>query len=380
MIDQITARELADRLEEGGRFTLVDTREEDSFDQWHVHGAANVPFDPDEGFGDEHLRQVEAAVDGDPIVAICGKGLTSTPFALNLEDEGYDGVSVVRGGMEEWATVHEHVDVADGDLLVRQIQRPATGCLGYVVGSRSSGEAVVVDPTRQTDEFAVAAQELGLDVTAVVDTHVHADHVSGGPGLAERLDVPYRLGIDVDDPTVEHDYESLDDGERIDLGGVEVRALHTPGHTMDMANLLVDDEYLLSGDTLFVDSVGRTELSFGEEGAERGAELLYESLHETLLELDDDLTVLPGHVSVTADNRYESGSRGEPIRARLGDLRTDLDLLGLDREAFVDRITDDLPEKPSSYETIIAINAGERSVETEEDAAELETGPNSCAA
>jgi glyoxylase-like metal-dependent hydrolase (beta-lactamase superfamily II) len=380
MVSRITAAELADRIDRGDEFTLVDTRPADSFEQWHLRGTENVPFDPTEGFDEQHRRQVEQAADGGPVVAICGKGLTSTPFGIHLEDSGYDDVTVVRGGMEKWTTVHDRVDIADETIVVRQIQRRATGCLGYVVGARPSGDAVVVDPTRQTDEFAVAAEAAGLTVTAVVDTHVHADHISGGQGLADDLDVPYYLGIDVEDPVVQHEYDSLEDGERIDLGDVELRALHAPGHTMEMANLVVDEAYLLSGDTLFVDSVGRTELEFGEEDAERGAELLYETLHETLLELDDDLTVLPGHVSVTADNRYETGSPGDPIRARLGDLRDSLDLLGLDHEAFVERLTADLPEKPSAYETVIGVNAGERSVDTEEEAAEIETGPNNCAA
>jgi glyoxylase-like metal-dependent hydrolase (beta-lactamase superfamily II) len=146
-----------------------------------------------------------------------------------------------------------------------------------------------------------------------------------------------------------------------------------------MVSYLVDGEYLLTGDTLFVDSVGRTELQFGEADAERGAELLYESLHGRILDLPDDTTVLPGHATVSADGRYENGEPGEPIRARLGDLRESLDLLSLDREAFVERVTTDTPEKPSSYEEVIDVNRGKETVD-EDEARELETGPNNCAA
>jgi len=147
-----------------------------------------------------------------------------------------------------------------------------------------------------------------------------------------------------------------------------------------MMNYLVDGELLLTGDTLFVDSVGRTELQFGEDDASRGAELLYDSLHETILNLPDDTTILPGHLTVTSDGRYENGSPGEPLEARLGDLRDELDFLGLDREAFVERLTEDTPEKPPNYETVIAINTGKETVEDESEATELELGPNNCAA
>lgn len=394
MVDRITADELADAIDEDRTFTLVDTRQPDSFEAWHVSGAENVPYDPTDGFDDDHRRRVEDAADGDPIVVICGKGLTSTPFGIHLEDDGYesrdggplDDVTVVRGGMEAWTTVHEPVAIAnDGresetadPLVVRQLQRRATGCLGYLVGDAERGEAIVVDPTRQVEPYVVAAESADLSVSAVVDTHVHADHLSGGPELAAELDVPYFLGIDVPDP--KHDFDALADGEVLTVGDAEVRALHTPGHTAEQATLVVDDRYVLSNDTLHLDAVGRTELSFGEEDAERGAELLYESLHDRILSLDDDATVLPGHVSVAADGRFSVGAPGEPLCARLGDLRSSVDLLDLDRETFVDELTDDLPAKPANYETIIAVNAGEEDVSTEEDAAELETGPNSCSA
>ncbi|MEA5387496.1 MBL fold metallo-hydrolase [Haloarculaceae archaeon H-GB11] len=239
---------------------------------------------------------------------------------------------------------------------------------------------VVVDATRQTDQFKVVAQEAGLTITHVLDTHVHADHISGGPALAAELGVPYHLGASAADRAVEYDFEPLSDGDKLRLGEVEVEAVHAPGHTSDMINYLVDGEAVLTGDTLFVDSVGRTELQFGDEDAARGAELLYDTLHETILELPTGTVVLPGHVSVTSDGRYETGSPGDPISARLGDLREELDLLHLDREAFVERLSRDAPEKPPNYEDVIAINTGRESVPDEQAAVELELGPNNCAA
>ena len=382
MVNQISPERLADMIDSNESFTLVDTRPEDSYEDWRIHGAKNIPFGPSNEFGDEELERVEEAKDGDTVVAICGKGLTSTPFSFELEQHGYDDVSVVKGGMEDWSKVYEVVPVEteNDDLVVLQLQRRAKGCLGYVVGSRDTETAVVVDPTRHTDQFKIVAEEAGLTIERVLDTHVHADHISGGPKLAAELDVPYHLGEHASERGVKYDYESLTDGETIELGEIEIETLHTPGHTTEMVNYLVDGEALLTGDTLFVESVGRTELQFGDEDAASGAELLYESIHDTILKLPEETRILPGHVSVTEDNRYEVGSPGELIGARLGDLRDDLDLLGLDEDEFVGRLVDNAPDKPPNYERVIEINTGSEPPEDESEATELELGPNNCAA
>ncbi|SFC69620.1 Glyoxylase, beta-lactamase superfamily II [Halobiforma haloterrestris] len=381
MVDQISSERLAELIDSDESFTLIDTRPEDSYEGWRIHGAKNVPFDPREEFTDDHLEPVEESKNGDTVV-ICGKGLTSTPFGFRLEQHGVEDVSVVKGGMEDWSEVYEVVplETENDDLVALQLQRRAKGCLGYLVGSKRAGSAVVVDPTRQTDQFKVVAEEAGLTIERVLDTHVHADHVSGGPKLANELDVPYHLGDRASERGVDYDYEPLADGRTLELGEIEIETLHTPGHTTEMVNYLVEGEMLLTGDTLFVESVGRTELQFGDEDAAHGAELLYESIHETILELPDETRILPGHVSVTKDNRYEVGSPGELIGARLGELHADLDLLGLDEDEFVDRLVDDAPDKPPNYERVIEINTGTEPPEDGSEVTELELGPNNCAA
>lgn len=152
MVNNITAERLAGKIDADEQFTLIDVRPEDSFEAWHVRDAENVSYDPDEGLSEDQLNEVDTLVDGRPVVAICGKGLTSTPFAFELDEHGYDDISVVTGGMEEWSKLYEVVPIetSSDDLVVRQVQRRAKGCLGYVVGSKEVGEAVVVDATRQT--------------------------------------------------------------------------------------------------------------------------------------------------------------------------------------------------------------------------------------
>ncbi|WP_049899384.1 rhodanese-like domain-containing protein [Natrinema sp. J7-1] len=382
MVNQINPDRLAELIDSNEPFTLIDTRPEDSYEGWRIHGAENVPFRPGDELADTDLERIAAAGGGEPIVAICGKGLTSTPFSFELEQHGYDDVSVVKGGMEDWSKIYEVVplETEPDDLIVRQLQRRAKGCLSYVVGSKRGGSAVAVDPTRQTDQFKIVAEEAGLSIERVLDTHVHADHISGGPKLAAELDIPYHLGATASDRGVEYDYEPLSDGETLEIGAIEIETLHTPGHTTEMVNYRVNGEVLLTGDTLFVESVGRTELQFGDDEATNGAELLYDAIHETILEVPDETRILPGHVSVTADNRYEVGSPGDPIGARLGDLRDDLDLLGLDEDEFVARVVENAPDKPPNYERVIEINTETEPPEDESEATGLELGPNNCAA
>lgn len=387
MITKLTARELADRIDAGESFTLIDTRPEDSYDAWHITGATNIPFDPNESMSDDQFQQVADLVETDQVFAICGKGISSTSFALELDERqnghGFD-IGVVQGGMEDWSKVYDVVpiEIENNGLKIVQIQRRAKGCLGYIVGSSSAGEAVAVDVTRQTDVFKTAAQEAGLTITRVVDTHIHADHVSGGRKIAEELDVPYHLSGHLDDRDVNIDYEfePLADENVLTVGDIEIKALHTPGHTSEIVTLLVDEAAVLTSDTLFINGVGRTELQFGDEDAAHGTELLYDSVNGVLADLDDNLAVLPGHVTVTPDGEFGVGSPGQPISARLGDLRDRLDVFTLDEELFVERIVENDAKKPSNYETIIAVNVGDESVGRDEKATELELGPNNCSA
>ncbi|WP_311171630.1 MBL fold metallo-hydrolase [Halobellus ordinarius] len=379
LLDQLTVDELATAIDADEDLTVIDTRPPESFDAWHLPGAVNIPYHPMEGLGDGHdWADVEAIVSAGPTAIICGKGLSSTSFGFELGSRGQD-VTVVKGGMEDWSKLYDVVEIeTEGDLFLAQLQRRAKGCLGYVVGDRAAGKALVVDPTRQSHEFELVAADAGMVVDGVVDTHIHADHLSGGRTLADRCDVPYYLSETAEERGVAYEYEPVADGETLSVGDVDVEVLAAPGHTTDLVNLLVDGRYLLSADALFTESVGRTELEFGEGGAEQGGELLYETLHDRYAPLGDDIVVLPGHVSVDAEGRFGAGKSGELIAATLGELRRELELFSLDRPAFVERVAGQTSEKPPNYEVVIDVNRGILDVK-EDEATGLELGPNNCA-
>ncbi|AUX10656.1 Zn-dependent hydrolase, glyoxylase [Halalkaliarchaeum desulfuricum] len=380
MVDTITPARLRDWIDEDRSFTLLDTRPEESYDAWHIRDAIQYAYKPDFEFDADDFRAHTGLAPDDEIVTICAKGISSFDIAKRLEDAGYGNVTVVEGGMQGWSEVYDVVDIpTDGDVEIVQFQRRAKGCLSYLVADPSAEIAAVIDPTRHVEEFAAVASDRGYSIEFVLDTHVHADHISGGRELADHVGATYCLGAGAVERGVAYDYRPLERNEVIRVGEVDVKAVPTPGHTSEIVSYLVDREAVLTGDTLFVDSVGRTELQFGDGDAAGGAELLYDSLHRTLLAEPDAIGVLPGHFAVDADGTT-AVTPGEPVTAAIGEVRTGIDLLGVDRETFVSRVAGSLPEKPPNYGTIIDVNAGREIPEDEQTSTELELGPNNCAA
>ena len=385
--ESITPETLHERLADGESVTILDTRDRDEFEAWHVD-AKFVQAEVTGGV--EDLADANGLADGDgPIVAVCARGEASDHAAGLLRGAGIEAVNL-EGGMESWARTYVSNEIrSDGRqsgstaLAVRQYVRPSSGCLAYLV--YGGDEAIVVDPLRAfADRYAEDARDLGVEVVGVVDTHVHADHLSGLREVADRTGARTYLpeGAAERGLASEADVELLGDGDELWVDDGAIEALHVPGHTSEMTALLVrgdrhadadPGEVLLSGDSLFVESVARPDLEAGDEGAPDLAARLHASLHDRILELPDDTIVAPGHVGP----RTTPGDAGS-YSATLADLREGLDLLGLDREAFVERVLSDMPPRPANYETIIAVNLGREDVD-DEAGFELELGPNNCA-
>ncbi len=411
-------RNMIDAARRGERsLSVVDTRPENSFAGWRIAGSINYFYKPFHEFDRDEFASETGIGPDETVVITCAKGKASLDLGEKLAAAGYEDVYVIDDGMRGWSAVYDHAAVplpeTGADVLdVVQIQRRAKGCLGYLVvggtGPRSDGSrvavadsddsrvAVAVDVSRHGEEWRAAAEEYDAEIAATLDTHVHADHLSGGRALADELDVPYYLPAAAAERDVAHAFEPIGRNEVLDVGGVDLKALATPGHTDDMASYLVGGSAVLTGDTLFTDGVGRTELQFaaaeeepgadGEEpgagtpSARTGAERLYDSLHGTLLAEPDDVVVLPGHFSVANDGTTGDVVPGEPVTTTVGEARTGIEVLDRDRQSFIDRITATLPEKPPNYESVIAANRGVESPPDETAAIELELGPNRCAA
>jgi glyoxylase-like metal-dependent hydrolase (beta-lactamase superfamily II) len=241
------------------------------------------------------------------------------------------------------------------DVIFRPFYYFETGCAAYLLGCGGLGLCAVVDPhAKDAHAYADFAATKGMRITHVFDTHVHADHESGGRELADRVGAAYHLHASAD---VEPGFAAVADGDEIELGNVRVRVLHTPGHTPESMCLLVSDLrrgpepwFVLTGDTLFVGAVGRPDLP-GD--AARSARQLHASIHDQLLGLADDLEVYPGHFS---GSMCGAGMSGKPS-STLGFERRYNPLLALDEDAFVAAVCD-VPDKPAEMHHLLERNRG----------------------
>jgi len=365
----ISARELHERIREGGA-SVLDVRDRDEFELWHVDGpgvtADHVPY----------MEFVAAGVTGDaasllpddlrePLVVVCAVGEASAEVAEDLRREDVDAVNLA-GGMAAWGDLVVAHDLGNS---VVQFERPSSGCLSYLLAD--GGEAAVVDPlAAAVDEYVAAAEDSGASIEYAVDTHVHADHVSGVRALADATGAERVLPEGATDRGLSYDATLVGDGDELPVGQRALTVEHAPGHTTEQVTLAWGAD-LLTADCLFLDSVGRPDLE-SEDAARELAGRQYDTL-QRLFDRDDDARVLPGHVEPST---ARDGPDGGFARS-LGEVRDGLSLLELDRGAFVDRVTTDLPPRPANDEEIVGVNLGRETLDDE--ALELERGPNNCA-
>ncbi len=203
--------------------------------------------------------------------------------------------------------------------------------------------------------FIDEAKKANVTINFVVDTHVHADHYSGGRKLAHMVGAPYCLH-ESDTPLVRFAFEPLRDRQLLDLGNVSVEVVHTPGHTPDSICLLVTDKrraespwFVITGDTLFVGSVGRPDL-LGREREMAGQ--LHDSLHARLLHLPSEVEIFPGH---QAGSVCGVGLSGKPS-STIGFEKRWNPALSMDRDAFIASLVQDIPQRPTEMDRMVAAN------------------------
>jgi glyoxylase-like metal-dependent hydrolase (beta-lactamase superfamily II) len=240
-------------------------------------------------------------------------------------------------------------------MLFRPYYYFQTGCAAYVFGCGTVGKCAVVDAHEEDVEaYAEFADSKGMRITHVIDTHVHADHRSGGPALAQKVGAAYCLHESAD---VALPFEPLREGQELDLGNTRVKVLHTPGHTPESICLVVTDLrrgtdpwFVLTGDTLFVGAVGRPDLP--GRARENAAEL-FESVHQKLLTLPGDIEVFPAHF---AGSMCGAGMSGKPSSTIAFEKRWN-PLLSQSKDEFVIALAD-VPAKPPEMEKILSQNRG----------------------
>lgn len=369
----MTSQQLTKKLINNEELFILDVRNTSEYDNWRIEGEKmtiiNIPYF-------DLLDGVAPALDlipnGKDVLVVCAKEGSSMFVAEQLVEAGRTNIYYLEGGMKAWSEYLQPVKVGDlkdgGELY--QFVRIGKGCLSYMV--ISGKEAAVVDAVRMTDVFEQFAKERGVQIKHALDTHLHADHISGGRRLAEQTNAKYWLPPK-DATEVTFPYQPLEDGTIINVGNtaIKIQALYSPGHTIGSTSFIVDDQYLLTGDILFVASIGRPDLA-GK--AEDWVSDLRTTLYQTYKNLSEDLIVLPAHFGQVT----ELGEGGK-VSARLGDLyRFNPGLNIRDTQEFRITVTEKLPPQPNAYQEIRQTNMG-RMTPNEEEQREMELGPNRCA-
>lgn len=376
-LPQIPPQELAERLDRGESLQVLDVRALEKVERGHISIGSELEFHAHPNSKIFALPDVtELHLDASrPIAVVCGHGNSSKKATAFLRERGYEAYSVI-GGMAAWETVYVARRLSPTPSLshVVQLDRVGKGALSYVLVS--DGDAVVVDPGRHVERYDALLDELGATPAAVVDTHIHADYVSGARAAAARWRVPYFLHPD--DAVSPYDnrpgklrYQPLRDGDTIAFGHATLRAAHVPGHTLGSITLLADDGLALTGDFLFVQSVGRPDLA---GRSETWAKLLWQSLERARQTWPGDLLVLPAHYASEAERRADRA-----IAARFDVIVATNAVASIQEEhAFLEWIADHQTTFPNTYRTIKEANLGLADL-SDADIEILESGPNQCA-
>jgi len=363
----ISPAEFKRRLDKNEVRFIFDLREKEDIEAMPIEG--HVPIEtlnvPRYQFVGEEEKYINKFPKDREITAICAHGDSSRYSAEQLREQGYDAVSL-GGGIDSWSAYYETVKVSDSPLVYQSF-RVARGCISYLIAS--GGEAAVIDSARHFGHVLALAERLGVKVKYVLDTHLHADHISGGRELADRTGAAYFVNpADMGGATV--GYQPLADGQKIRIGGSEIEVIHSPGHTPGSTSFLLDGKFLFTGDTIMKESIGRPDLG---GRAEEWSALLHATLFKRFARMPDETVALPAHAT-SIKEQDKSGI----VKTTLGDARRDRDLFRLhDLQAFTACVKENLPENPERYQEIRKVNLGLKAAD-EAGRKEMEIGKNLC--
>jgi glyoxylase-like metal-dependent hydrolase (beta-lactamase superfamily II) len=362
-LDTATLREW---LEQDRPVTVLDIRSDEDRGQWAIPGSIHINAYDALRKGEPGPLQDAILPPDRPVVTVCNAGRMSEKAADVLTGRGIEVLSLA-GGMKAWSMAWNSADVplTDPATCVIQIRRTGKGCLSYLIVS--NGEAAIIDASLGSEVYRNLAKQHGGRIRCVLETHIHADYLSRARQLADEHGAQLVLPAQ---NRSRFPFTPISDGDQLRIGAATLRAMHTPGHTDESTAYLLNHEVVFSGDTLFVNGVGRPDLHAGVDGARARARALFHSLTQ-LRALPPQVLVLPAHTGqpVAFD--------GRAIQGRLSDIEQWLSHWLESEDAFIERVTSRIPATPPNFSLIVGLNeAGQR---LEGDPAELEAGANRCA-
>jgi glyoxylase-like metal-dependent hydrolase (beta-lactamase superfamily II) len=359
----------------GEEFLLLDVRVNEQFDRFKVEGPflsdmANVPYVEFVEHEEESVAKVPAA---EKVRIVCAKEGSARYVGEILVNHGFKDVRYLEGGIKTWGNMLAPKLVASDDgYKLFQFIRPGKASCSY--GLISNDEMVLFDPSRNVAFYQSFAEKNAATITRTFETHLQADYISGSKQIAADSGA-YILGHENDFKDAAFKYQKIADDQvyAFSKGGPEIKALHMPGHTPGSTSYLIDNKYLISGDTVFILSIGRPDLG-GK--AEEWSKLLYHTLKTKIAKLEDDLVILPGH--------YMDWSEADPSQIfsdTLGNIKNkNSDIYSISTETeFIGFIKDNMRVQPEVYAEIRKVNAGLLEVDAEKQEI-MDLGKNECAA
>ncbi|MCK5417323.1 MAG: MBL fold metallo-hydrolase [Desulfobacterales bacterium] len=359
----------------GNEFLLLDVRVNEKFDRFKVEGLflpdmVNVPYVEFVEHEEESVAKVPAA---EKVRIVCAREGSARYVAEILVNHGFKDVRFLEDGIKTWGNMLAPKLVASDDgYKLFQFIRPGKASCSY--GLISNDEMVLFDPSRNVDFYQSFAENNGARIIKSFETHLQADYISGSKQIAADRGA-HILGHENDFKDATFKYQKIVDDQvySFSKGGPEIKALHMPGHTPGSTSYLIDNKYLITGDTVFILSIGRPDLG-GK--AEEWSKLLYHTLKTKIMELEDDLVILPGH--------YMDWSEANPFRVfsdTLGNIKNkNSDIYSISTETeFIGFIKNNMRPQPEVYAEIRKVNAGLLEVGAEEQEI-MDLGKNECAA
>ena len=362
--DTVDAETLRTWLENNDPVFVLDVRPSSQREEWQIPGSHYLDAYKRLNEGDKSVLDEIEIPDNAKVVTVCAAGRTSQIASEALKEKGFDACSL-EGGMKAWSKAW---NVAQGQFRafqVLQVRRTGKGCLSYII--YSNNEAIIVDASLPAMVYEDLIHRYDLSVKYVLETHIHADHLSRSKQVADLFKAPLFL------PTpnkVQFSHKPITEDTSFTVGAITFKCLPTPGHTLESYSFYSENNILITGDTLFTNGVGRPDLKANAEESRIKAGLLYHSLKK-LLTLPDKILILPAQTSKPVD------FDGAMISTTIGESRRNISLLHSSETDFVDQLLQKIPPTPANYLSIVEKNLTGHFSDTDTD--DLEAGANRCA-
>ena len=351
-------------LETGKEVSILDVRPIQERTEWFIPGSIHInAYDKLKAKNPDALHglHLDKTI---PVVTICASGKTSLIAAGILNENGFEAYSL-KGGMKGWSLSWNTAKLSFPAFEIIQFRRTGKGCLSYIISSNN--EAIIIDASLPIEAYEEVLQKDKLKLKHVIETHIHADHLSRSKQIAENNNVTLHLPVP---NKVNFDFVPVNETTVFKIGKISIKAIQTPGHTLESICYLINNKVLLTGDTLFINGIGRPDLKANNEEATQKSKMLYQSLQQ-LLALDENIIVLPAHSSQPVD--FDN----TPIQATIGNIKKSVAMLQLKEEEFINAILQRIPPTPANYLAIVDKNL--KGDFSDINPVDLEAGANRCA-